>query len=762
MKIQNRLLPFLISLSLLSNFTSIQPVMTARRGPGETQDVSFEETRKILQQKSLSYQDARKAVTQESDFWKQQAWEKLTNLKDVASIELGGNEKKSETQLSKERINRNLKIGGSIILAFALAAGGYFAYKKITKSTETIAPKKKLVYKQGKAPKKKKKTRGSTTYKEASEKTYQQARRRIKTKRKMNPFYIPPKNITPAGDVLREDPKIKSLRNALFSQNKNEALLATNNLEAFLAMDQAEGYSDMLNLVKQEELKNPVRKKLAQKWIRNAAVRIFHDPLRSFLELIVNSCDATTKKFFEKPSVGKFGMGFFSILSFLWHEETSNWDDTSKKDKDYVNSGTTITITTATRHDEFEPLSLFKMVFKKNDANDISIDFKKIPEDDVEYIKFIKQMLDIQPFDYFIKLANNPRYLANMPNFFSTESIKKRFLEPKEKTDLAENQKYMIKRFEEALKKQKDNKEFNVMERLKGLFPSGTIISIEPTNGNNRFSQTTQEKLSYYTHYLDTFSDISVLLKTPQLKPQETYVGSNLKSGLPVVKVIIDDKRIQAIDSGIGMTPEIALHKLLVPSATTKSEKSLKEAQNEILKEKTLGVEFTNFKGKPQEKQNDSHFLMTINGVVVIDKVLSKPIPGGKDLALHMPQVTQLTLARNELAINPDGTGFEEAYLKKTIDQTIDNVINKNGDHKTLLALFRGLKEWESQSAARHIHGLFSGYLKNQINEQLIANKNLVPVPELFAEQGKPKAEGDERFVTLNHELVNYNFQRFE
>jgi hypothetical protein len=62
-----------------------------------------------------------------------------------------------------------------------------------------------------------------------------------------------------------------------------------------------------------EMMKGANRKK-----IRNAATRIFHDPLRSFLELVVNGLDAV------KPNdpVGQFGMGFLSILSFLDHQET--------------------------------------------------------------------------------------------------------------------------------------------------------------------------------------------------------------------------------------------------------------------------------------------------------------------------------------------------------------------------------------------------------------------------------------------------------
>lgn len=59
--------------------------------------------------------------------------------------------------------------------------------------------------------------------------------------------------------------------------------------------------------------------KISAHWLKDAATRIFPDPLRSFLELIVNGLDASLP---PEKGVGKFGMGFLSILTFLDHAET--------------------------------------------------------------------------------------------------------------------------------------------------------------------------------------------------------------------------------------------------------------------------------------------------------------------------------------------------------------------------------------------------------------------------------------------------------
>lgn len=63
--------------------------------------------------------------------------------------------------------------------------------------------------------------------------------------------------------------------------------------------------------------------KMAKVWAAHAfkdgAKHIFCNPLRSFLELIVNSLDASLPM---EKGIGKFGMGFISIFTFLDHAET--------------------------------------------------------------------------------------------------------------------------------------------------------------------------------------------------------------------------------------------------------------------------------------------------------------------------------------------------------------------------------------------------------------------------------------------------------
>ncbi len=60
-------------------------------------------------------------------------------------------------------------------------------------------------------------------------------------------------------------------------------------------------------------------KQILRHSLRDAAKRIFYQPLRSFLEIVVNALDASVD---PQKSVGKHGLGFISIFTFLTHPET--------------------------------------------------------------------------------------------------------------------------------------------------------------------------------------------------------------------------------------------------------------------------------------------------------------------------------------------------------------------------------------------------------------------------------------------------------
>jgi hypothetical protein len=68
-----------------------------------------------------------------------------------------------------------------------------------------------------------------------------------------------------------------------------------------------------------------ISNKIASNLIRVAATRIFSDPYKSIMEPVVNSVDAIRAKLnIQQKSIGKFGMGFFSLLYWVLNRPGTN------------------------------------------------------------------------------------------------------------------------------------------------------------------------------------------------------------------------------------------------------------------------------------------------------------------------------------------------------------------------------------------------------------------------------------------------------
>ncbi len=428
---------------------------------------------------------------------------------------------------------------------------------------------------------------------------------------------------------------------------------------------------------------NPTRTAMAKKWVRNASTRIFNDLNRSFLEIVVNAFDAMLP---EDQSVGKFGMGFFSLLSFLDLIETD---------------GAIIAIDTTALDKNGKPFT-FTMHIEKNTAQDIYVTFK----------------------------------LQETPNT-----------------------------------------------------QTGSKIAILPKNTAKSFSPGTIENIYRYLHFLQFYENGTINLtieRNGTLQNEKLCAGTNTTA---IAQVALSSQELSATDKGSGITVPVALTKLLVPSSSSKGNikiKSLEDAKKEALNNISK-PQLVNFKGKTKENLNYSHFLIKINGVVVIaipnkQKEIENQIVDStghiKDLLISMPQITQLTLARNEIYINPDGKSFEETYLKKVIENAINTIllINDSTDQKTLVenqllisALYNAFDYWEKQTAAEHVNGLFTSYIKEVLAKLLESKKNIFPVHPLF--YSMTKSICDTFLGTTNQQctllpidasIVSYSYSKLE
>ncbi len=342
---------------------------------------------------------------------------------------------------------------------------------------------------------------------------------------------------------------------------------------------------------------NELTKKIAKTWIRNASEYIFHDNSRSFLELVVNACDTTVEATGHPENVvGKFGMGFYSIFSFLDLPETA---------------GTRIILSTC-----FAPsLGIregYTLTFLKDPEHGIHIGYEKM---------------------------------------------------------------------------------------LVAPAATGTTLEIRPNTGT--FTEPMLARLRHYVHYLDFYPHVTTRLS---YNDAQELVGGSPEA--PTIEVILQPDVLCVRDAGNGISTDCAFSTLLIPSSSSKRRSDLNELRRIACERPSTPLQLVCWQGK--ENTASSHFIITVNGVIVIDRMLARPIKdpsthASLDLVLAMPQATQLTLARNELSITPDGLSFEEAMIKKIIDETLSSVLLHDGITMLLTAFYSGLQQWETQTAAHHI-----------------------------------------------------------
>jgi len=440
---------------------------------------------------------------------------------------------------------------------------------------------------------------------------------------------------------------------------ENVIVAAADCLEYFFVAADDQEFEQFL-LGKSVLPENSVRKKLANKWFRNAAQRVFSDDLRSFLELVVNACDASLP---AHMSVGKFGMGFLSILSLLDLPETN---------------GCELEIITSSLSDE--NIETYGMVFSKHE-NRVVIRFKD----------------------------------------WHTEPTGQ----------------------------------------------AGTTVTLRPRAG--AFSQAMLEKVRSYVYAMKFYEHVQVNLN---FEGKAEIVNPGVQPMVPQINVTLNKSSLSVSDCGTGIPLDVALLKLPIPSSSTKSIKSLEELRKQC-RQQSVKVPYL-VRRLPHDPYgaSESRLFMTVNGVVVIDRPMPTVLDADgtiKDLVLELPQAMQLTLARDDFSIGTDGSSFEEEQIKRLIDAALDDVMEKRVgvDPRLLSTLFYGLRAWEESSAAQHIKGRFSGYLRFALEDRLLRNEKIIPVPlstACYLEKiiAALDIEPEYSFVALPENLINHNFGRLE
>jgi hypothetical protein len=480
--------------------------------------------------------------------------------------------------------------------------------------------------------------------------------------------------------------------NIQFSKNLKEKIISsrpvclslTKIIEISLAAQDDEEFSYFLSSILDKTIQfdqNDTRIDLAHKWLENSANHIFNDPYRAPAEWIANAIDATVAKKGTGNPVGKFGLGFFSGLCFLLHQEQF-WPNTDTL--------ASLSIITSAKDGDVYHVIMTRTADKK----DLTVTF-----------------------------------LA-----------------------LSRKQKAVF---------------FNQLHNLDVQSPkTGTIITLLPPAGQT-LSDTMIYGIQDYFHYFDVYPHVTTIVNVQDNNQNRTraYIGGYNKASS--ISVSLTPQEFSVMDTGTGISLETMISCLFVPSSSTKRiPEQVNNVQHTTDTTDIALPKYIDFLGKKDNTQ--SHFLITVNGIVVIDKPLDTPIFDEnntlKDIIMSMPQKTRLTVARDEVYIAPHAVSFEETYLKSVINKTIDHCFTTTTQQSLLLALYKGLSCWENKSSAHHIKGLFTSYFRQQLEHVINQQENLVPVPqELYASAILKDIEhGSTRIFPLDPELICYTYQKAE
>lgn len=246
---------------------------------------------------------------------------------------------------------------------------------------------------------------------------------------------------------------------------------------------------------------------------------------------------------------------------------------------------------------------------------------------------------------------------------------------------------------------EKNDMPYVTFKKLPAQEKTGTEISILPNQGF--FSHETLNQLNHYLLRLQFYPYGQIAVSTNDTQ-------FSIGNGDIRVNVILKSEQLIVSDHGPGIPLEIASSVLFVPTISTKKSYSGNS--------KIEDPKFVHYLAK---RDDFSHFIVAVNGVVVIDLSLSKILKQG-DILLTLPEDTLLTVARNALQME----GKTKCFLKTLIEKIIEKMLTREIESELVYALYISFIAWEQDTPA-----LLNWRLSSTI-QQLLSK-------EIFAENAK-------------------------
>lgn len=449
-------------------------------------------------------------------------------------------------------------------------------------------------------------------------------------------------------------------------------------------------------------------KQISENLIRVAATRIFSNPAQSILELPVNSIDSYNSGS-GRPSVGKFGMGFFSILYWLFLDTTRTLRVESVYELDGKNVGYTLILS----YETYLKVTVINSAPTRKGVRGTTITLDKLSANEIlDFQSQLHKLIDVEKVDIYyksptidmfgivkhevIKTQINKGKYPTRPIIVHVYDTKKNSVAQLGGGALTKEEELELERMEEAilLNEQKHDKQFHL--KLEKLINDRKKL-LEDKLANAK----TPEEKTKAQYALDVLTGkIQQQIKV-RVVHEENKISQKVEKNLSIT----------ISDNAKGLPLQVALESLLVPSSSTKTIATASSAAV-IEPEKTR----TSFRNTLVGEVAHSYFNITVNDICVVQtKTLRKYIVGeqGKDqhFIMSLPSNSRLPVSRDDVVLDDKNT--LESFYNELVE-LFSSVAQRTGDINELRELI-GL--YEKQSTQERVRYYVEDAYKTFVNE---------------------------------------------
>jgi hypothetical protein len=203
------------------------------------------------------------------------------------------------------------------------------------------------------------------------------------------------------------------------------------------------------------------------------------------------------------------------------------------------------------------------------------------------------------------------------------------------------------------------------------------------------------DKLKYITSasiYISSSNDTDGILLNPS-----TYLNSQY-----TIKVILNESGYIVSDKASGITREILLKSLIVPSSSTKTINMNEQQKNNVFNP-------TPYVEKRAAYEQQSHFIMLVNSIVVVDLVFVLEKHSFR-IVLDLPSWTKIPVSRDDVLLSS-----VEREFKVNLGRIVDIL---SQEYKTIVPIQMAIQRFVDQTASETNKRIATTLLNEVVKEK--------------------------------------------